>query len=262
MELTYCNPGVDYMIDSVMGFQTEGESGFWTEPLYHFYPQLDKACTQSLPFAQRKAHIGQVLRQVYREQEPVLEEKVRAYQMHWQTVKPQVAAALTEAFGVDCDAILNDMRCYVSLNPIEPRFPQERRFDSFYLQSPRGAIGSALHEIIHMVWFHVWNLEFGDDYSEYERPTMKWVLSEMVVESIMADPRLSELNPYFPRAQGGCIYPYFFDMMVEGRPILETLDELYHAMDIRAFMRRSYEYCLAHEQEIRSHIERSESAGI
>lgn len=262
MELIYSDPGIDYMIDAVMGFQNDGESDFWTEPLYHFYPQLDKAYTQSLPADDRRAHIEAVLRSIYAEQGAVLERKVKAYQAHWETVKPQVTAALSEAFEVDCCGILNDMRCFVSLNPIEPRFPQERRFDTFYLQSPRGAIGGALHEIIHMVWFHVWSMEFRDDYDEYERPSLKWILSEMVVESIMSDPRLSSINPYFLREQGGCIYPYFFDMMAAGRPILDTLDEMYRTMDIRAFMRASYAYCLEHEQEIRAHIEQAENSGI
>lgn len=261
MELTYSNPGIDYMIEAIMGFQTEGENGFWTEPLYHFYPQLGREYTRALPFELRKSHIEQVMRKVYREQEVILDQKAEDYQVYWEAVKPQVTQALTEAFGLECREILNDMRCYVSLNPIEPRFPRDRRFDSFYLQSPRGAIGSALHEIIHLVWFMVWNREFGDNYSEYERPTMKWILSEMVVESIMADPRLSSINPYFPREQGGCIYPYFFDMMVEGKLILETLDEMYHSMEIRDFMHKSYAYCLEHEQEIRDHIDRAEEAG-
>ncbi len=64
-------------------------------------------------------------------------------------------------------------------------------------------LGVTLHEIIHFVWFHVWNQEFRDSYEEYERPSLKWILSEMVVESIMTDPRPSELNPYFPREDGG-----------------------------------------------------------
>ena len=42
MEVTFINPGVDYMIQSIMHFQAEGEAEFWSEPLYHFYPQLDK----------------------------------------------------------------------------------------------------------------------------------------------------------------------------------------------------------------------------
>lgn len=35
MEVTFINPGVDYMIQSIMHFQTEGEAEFWSEPLYH-----------------------------------------------------------------------------------------------------------------------------------------------------------------------------------------------------------------------------------
>ena len=49
----------------------------------------------------------------------------------------------------------------------------------------------------------VWNRLFGDSYDEYQR--------------------LSSINPYFPREHGGCIYPYFFDMEVEGELILDTL---------------------------------------
>ena len=44
MEVTFINPGVDYMIQSIMHFQAEGEAEFWSEPLYHFYPQLDIRC--------------------------------------------------------------------------------------------------------------------------------------------------------------------------------------------------------------------------
>ena len=54
MEVTCVNPGADYMIERIMDFQTEAESAFWSEPLYHFYPQLDKAYAISLPFQQRK----------------------------------------------------------------------------------------------------------------------------------------------------------------------------------------------------------------
>lgn len=53
MELTFFNPGVEYMIQRIMDFQTEDESAFWTKPLYHFYPQLDKVYASSLPFADR-----------------------------------------------------------------------------------------------------------------------------------------------------------------------------------------------------------------
>ena len=80
----------------------------------------------------------------------------------------------------------------------------------------------------------------------------------MVVESVMKDERLSSINPYFPRENGGCIYPYFFDMMVDGKPILDTLDAMYKSQSIEDFMRNSYAYCNEHEVAIREHIQRSE----
>lgn len=246
------------MIEQIMAFQTEGESAFWSEPLYRFYPKLDKAYAESLPFAERKNYIEQTMRSVYAQLEDTINDRVNQYARHWNACKAQITQALSEAFGIDCSRAFQDIRCNVSLNPIEPRFLRERCYDTFYLNSERGAIGEGIHEIIHFVWFHVWNRLFADSYDEYERPSLKWILSEMVVESIMKDERLSSINPYFPREQGGCIYPYFFDMVVEGVPILDTLDGMYRSQGIEDFMRSSYAYCWLHEAEIREHIRKSE----
>lgn len=69
------------------------------------------------------------------------------------------------------------------------------------------------------------------------------------------------MNPYFPRENGGCIYPYFFDMEAEGHLVLDVLDEMYRTRGIKDFMRDSYAWCLQHEREIRAHIEKSERQG-
>lgn len=258
MEVTFKNPGVDYMIYGIMAFQMEEETAFWSEPLYHFYPQLDKAYATSLPFPKRKEYIERTMRTVYVELEEAINKKVALYTRHWAVCKDQTTAALSDAFGVDCANLFNDLRCNVSMNPIEPRFLKERCYDTFYLNSERGAIGEGIHEMVHFVWFHVWNRLFQDRYDEYERPSLKWILSEMVVESVMKDKRLSSINPYFPREHGGCIYPYFFDMVVDGKLILDTLDAMYRNQSIQDFMRNSYTYCQEHEAEIREHMRRSE----
>lgn len=259
MEIAFVNPGIDAMIEEILGFQSDGETGFWSDPLYSFYPQLDKAHALRLPLDERKTYIDQTMRAVYAELKATLNEKTTLYARHWAACKGQITAALSDAFEVDCAGMLNDLQCHVSLNPIEPRFLKEHRYSTFYLNSEKGAIGEAIHELIHFVWFHVWNQHFRDSYEEYERPSLKWILSEMVVESIMKDERLSSINPYFPRENGGCIYPYFFDMMVEGELILDTLDGLYRKQKIAAFMKSSYAYCLAHETAIREHIRRAEN---
>lgn len=251
MELRVRNPGFDYMLKSILAFQTPESTDFWSEPLYHFYPQLEKEKVEALAFGEKKEYIRQVMGQVYREQEQTLNQKVVFYKNHWEACKKQIAEALSDAFELDCGSLFNDMTCNISLNLIQPRCLTERTFDIFYLNSEKGMVGSAIHEIIHFVWFYRWHRLFGDSYSEYESPSLKWVLSEMVVEAIMGDPRLSSINPYYPREQGGCIYPYFFEMKAGGRLILDRIEELYRGCGIDDFMRESYRCCTVHEAEIR-----------
>ena len=153
-----------------------------------------------------------------------------------------------------------DLQVCLSLNPIEPRCLREHRFDLFYLNSPQGAVGAALHEIIHFFYFYVWNGLFDDPPDACEAPALPWLLSEMVVEPIMRDERLRSINPYFERENGGCVYPYFYDMTLDGRPLLDTLYEMYRAQPIDAFMRESYAFLQAHEDAVRAHIRRAEQA--
>lgn len=258
MELQFINPGFEYMINKIMEFQSEETTAFWSEPLYQFYPDLNKQYAYSLCLEDRKSYFEQTLRKIYIEQEGIINDKINLYSKHWKECKPQIMAALSDAFEIDCTNLLNDMKCNVSMNPIEPRYLAERSFDIFYLNSERGAIGEAIHEIIHFVWFYVWHELFQDSYEEYESPSLKWILSEMVVESIMKDIRLSSINPYFDRERGGCIYSYFFDMKVNDKYILDTLEEMYSSQSISDFMKNSYSYCLKHEMEIRKHIQQSE----
>lgn len=125
--------------------------------------------------------------------------------------------------------MFNDLRGEICLKPICPRFLKEHYFHIFHLNNERGALGMSLHEIIHYLWFYVWNQEFQDSYDEYERPSLKWILSEMVVENIMRDERLSSINPYFP----GCVYDYFQNMKVDNRMILDVLDDFYKCGDMK-----------------------------
>lgn len=258
MQLTIREPGFAYMMEGILQFQTEDTTSFWSEPLYRFYPQIVRDKVESLPLEARKQYLTDVLQDIYTEQKSVLQGKVVSYTQYWEQCQPQITAALSDAFEVDCRDLYNDMRCNVSLNPIEPRYLDTHTFDIFYLNSERGFVGEAIHEIIHFVWFYVWQQVFQDSMEEYESPSLKWILSEMVVESIMKDPRLCEINPYFKRENGGCIYPYFFDMQVEGVPVLDTLDEMYRTQKIKDFMKNSYSYCQQHENEIREQIRRAE----
>lgn len=51
-------------------------------------------------------------------------------------------------------------------------------------------------------------------------------------------------------------------MMVDGKPILNTLDAMYSSQRIEDFMRNGYDYCVEHETEIREHIRQSERKAL
>ena len=259
MHIEFVNPGFQYMLDSIMEFQKDNISAFWNDSLFYFFKELDKEYAYSLSTEKRKQYFEEKLSGIYKANEKFLDEKIQAYSKYWNLHKDEIEQAFTDAFEVDCSNLLNDLVCKISLNPISPRYLKDHTFDVFYLNSERGALGNALHEMVHFVWFTVWNDLFKDSYAEYENPSLKWILSELVVEAVMSDERLCSLNPYYPREQGGCIYPYFFTMKIDGVSITDTIQEMYESMGILKFMQESYAYCQKHEKEIRKHILHSEN---
>jgi hypothetical protein len=245
MDICFKNPGFAYIFDSIMEFQSESQSDWWREALFATYPQLDK--TKATP-----EYLRQNLKVVYDAQEGEWIDKLRKYAERWRFYKGQIEAAFSEAFEIDCANRFDNMVGNISLNPICPRYLDTRTFDIYYENSERGALGIALHEMVHFVWFDVWQNRFHDGMAEYESPHLKWVFSEMAVDPIMRrDKRLYEINPYFA---DGCAYGYFYEMKIEGKPILETLYDMYLDTDIVGFMEQGYAYCAAHEGEIRAQM--------
>lgn len=259
MNILYKNPGFIHSIDSLMLFQTDDQTPYWSDALLYFYPQVEKQKLTKLTDEAKMEYISERLYDVYhREIKHEIDDKVNAYNHHFMNHKNQIEDALSDAFDLDSRTIFNDIVGNITMNPVGPRFLQEHYFDVFYKNSERGALGISIHEMIHYIWFYVWNRHFNDSYHEYESPSLKWIVSEMVVESIMSDERLSSINPYYPRENGGCVYGYFQDMIIDGKPILETLDHYYRENKIHDFMVKSYQYCLKFEKDIRFHMNEAE----
>lgn len=259
MHITYQNPGFDYSMESIMLFQTDEQTPFWSDGLFTFYPQIDQDELFRQTPVDRKTYLCDAFREIYQNAKAELDAKTGRYQDHFVKYKEQIEDALSDAFGLESRFLMNDLTASITLNPVSPRFLKEHSFDVFYLNSERGALGVSMHEVIHFFWFHVWNRHFGDQYDEYETPSLKWILSEMVVEAIMSDPRLSSINPYFPRENGGCVYSYFQNMVIDGTPMLDRISTLYRNNKITDFMETSYAYCLSHEDAIRRHIAQEET---
>ena len=119
------------------------------------------------------------MRAVYAETRPEIRRKAELYNRHWDECEAQIAAALSDALTWTARAgTTTSSRAWGSI-PYRRGSCGSGLSDVFYLNSEKGAIGMSIHEIIHFVWFDVWHSLFGDSFEEYERPNLKWILSEM-----------------------------------------------------------------------------------
>lgn len=257
MKLQFQYGGVEYSAESILHFTSSEVSDFWREPFFRFYPDINREQFNAMNDSQRLIFLQDYFTAFQKENRTMLDEKIASYNAHWSKYENQIIAGLEDAFDLDLGPLFNDLLCRTTFNPISPRYLEKNSFDNFYLESERGALGTAMHEIIHFVWFHVWQKNFHDDMNEYETPHLKWVLSEMVVEPIMRDERLGTINPYY--THNACVYPYFYTMQISGKPILDTLYGMLKSMPIHQFMEESYQYCIVHENEIRNHIDKCET---
>lgn len=248
MQITFQNPGFDYSVNSVLLFQTENTGSWWKDALFSFYPQIEREQMDRLRRTEQTAYLREILSSVYQQLTPELEEKKTAYQIFWDKNRQAVEEALGDTFRMPLAEQFQNIRANITMNPICPRFLAERTFDLFYRNSPKGALGMSLHEVVHFLWFDRWSTLFRDAPAEYESPYLKWVFSEMAVYPVLGDPRLAARNPYYPDS---CVYDYFYTMTVEGRPVLDTMTELFAAGNIDQFMTDGYRYCREHEAEIR-----------
>lgn len=154
MKILYKNPGFEYSIDSIMLFQTEKQTPYWSESLLYFYPQLEKQELVKLNLEDKKKYISKVLYDVYhKEIKNEINEKVNRYNIHFLKYKNQIEDALSDAFDVDTGTIFNDLIGNITMNPVGPRFLKEQYFDIFFKNSERGAIGVSIHEVIHYIGF-------------------------------------------------------------------------------------------------------------
>lgn len=249
MDLTFKIPSFEYMVNSINEIESEDIDDFFKGSLFYFYPNIYKDKFYSLKGNDRKEYLTACLRDIFVKEQDLFKTKIDTYNKHWVDNKEIVIEAFQDAFKIDLKNEFNEMVGYIGLNPVSPRFLDTNTFDVFYLNSERGALGMALHEIVHFVWFKIWGEYFHDDIKDYETPNLKWVFSEIIPELIMRDERLKLRNPY---SNGQVIYDYFYKMKIDDKPIIDILYEMYSNMTIHEFMEKGFYLLQKNEIEIRN----------
>ncbi|MBO7508993.1 MAG: hypothetical protein J6T57_01825 [Alphaproteobacteria bacterium] len=256
MKLNWQYKDFDSDIDFILFHQKDNTPIWWQKQLFKAYPDLNYEYARSLSEEKRFEYITSKMKIQAETRKQIIENSIQTFQNKWNSVSTKAEIAFSQAFNNDCRNILNDMVAYVGLNPICPRDIKTHSFDIYYYFDPTYAITTALHEITHFVWFYFWNKHFGDDTSEYDFPSIKWLLSEIVVETII---RNSDINDLIEQPKY-IAYSYFYDMTTNGEQIFDIMKHLYlNRKDIYDFMDKAFEWITTNEPELRNKIQEAES---
>lgn len=240
-------------ITSILEFQTDKVSDYWRNQLFNMYPFLDKEKCLNLIWEERKQYITSKLSTYYDRIKLNLQNKFEASQSTWLENKEIVNTIYSKVFGIDCFSILNNIIAEISLNPICPRNLRNNSFSFFWNADNNNFLRTTLHEMIHFIWFYIWQQHFTDNTEEYENPHIKWILSEMVIDTII---KYTEIGNLYPEPyKHHLAYEYFYDMKIDNIPILNIVAKIKEkSHNIEEFMERAYEYCLENEDSIRKQI--------
>lgn len=252
MKVLYKNPGYKYSAESISEFIKQDE--FWSEPIFYFFPELLKFKDLFNKNDDNKDIVEEIsgtIVELYESREKEIQSKVISYQKSWNIYEELINERFSSIFQFDTSKVFNNLVCNITLNPISPRYLKEHIFDGFYMGSNENSISNALHEIVHYLWFYLWNKKYKDSYEKYEAPSLIWILSEAVVEQILNDEGLNEINP---NKGSGNAYPYFYNMIINGEPLYDYLDDMYINNTIDEFMDKSYKFMIKNEEEIRSQV--------
>ena len=256
MKLNWQQKDFDSDLDFILFHQKDGTPIWWQKQLFQAYPDLDYEYALSLPESNRFEYIAGQMKIQAEKRKSVVDNSINMFSEEWKKIADKLDNAYSSAFDNDCSNILNDMVANVGLNPICPRDIQNHSFYIYHYFDLQYAITTALHEITHFVWFYFWKKHFQDNSTEYDFPNIKWLLSEIVVETII---RNSEINNLIKQPQY-IAYSYFYDMTINGELLFDIMKKMYlKRTDIYDFMEKSFNWIKNNESELREKIAIAES---
>lgn len=256
MKLNWQQKDFDSDLDFILFHQKDGTPIWWQKKLFQAYPDLDYEYALSLPESNRFEYISEQMKIQAEKRKSVVDNSIKIFSDKWSEISDKLNDVYSNAFDNDCNNILNDMVANVGLNPICPRDIQNHSFDIYHYFDSQYAITTALHEITHFVWFYFWQKHFQDNSTEYDFPNIKWLLSEIVVETII---RNSEINNLIKQPQY-IAYSYFYDMTINGELLFDIMKKMYlNRTDIYDFMEKSFNWIKNNESELREKIAIAES---
>jgi len=221
----------------------------WSGAIYWGYPKLKSKLQNVKDKKKRKEIEYRFFTEVFKRERIELEKKQKIFQREWNKINDKVMLVLSEI--IEQEWFERDRKIFarVSLNPICSRWIKSRIFDVYYKDSPRRMKSTAIHEILHFIYFEKWRTLFPNTKEkEFDGPHLVWQLSEMVPGIILNDKRVQNIFKYKFNS-----YKEYKNFKLNGKPLLSYLQDFYdNRKNFADFLKKSWKFVKQHEKEINS----------
>lgn len=249
MKLTYLVPTFDQVCDTTLWmFDDNSVIPDWLDCIFSAYPILDKGKVFSMPWEKRRRYLKEKFKKIYQETIPLFKEKADQWNTYFNSHATTLAETFGKIFNVDATKVLNDITGYPNLNPICPRYIDEHSFYIDYSMPNEYVFLSSVHEIIHFFWFYKWQEYFHDNPKEYNTPHLKWIYSEMLIDTFT---RHSDLKKFFPDKYQSA-YDCFYHLQINGQDALPIFADIYKNAGLKGLFTTGFDIMKKNEEEIRS----------
>ena len=182
-----------------------------------------------------KAERDKIITKLYQENQNEMQSAAERFQQAWDNTRDFINIEFVKIFGKEfsfnCCARIN-------LNPISPRFLQEKMFDLHYECTEEYMLLNTVHELVHFAWFEIWKENFPDHKpEEYDWPHLDWLISEIVIEPIFKFSNLKKITTLNPA------YDYFYEEKIDGKTLADIANLLYqNSANINDFQKNIYNF--------------------
>lgn len=221
----------------------------WSSRIYWGYPRLKNKLQNVKDKKKRKEIEYNFFKEVFLFKKPKLKRKKEYFQKEWNKINDKIMFVLSEVVEQEWPKKDRKIFAGVSLNPICPRYIKQRTFDIFYRDNSKRMKSTAIHEILHFIYFEKWKKVFPKTKEkEFDAPHLVWQLSEMVPKIILSDKKVQKVFRYKFDS-----YKEYENFKLNGKPLLSYLQKFYdNRKDFADFLKKSWKFVKKHEKEINS----------
>ena len=155
----------------------------------------------------------------------------------WLKIESDILKILEDIFNVKYESIEN-YSAIVGINPVCPRFLNQKSFCLFNKNSSKENINVIIHELIHFYWVAFWDeyiYKLPDNKKEF--PSVEWAFSELAIDAIITQ---TDLSNYITLKKPA--YDYFYDIKVNNKLLIDIFRNMYNDHSLKEFMLQGIEY--------------------